>query len=109
MADERLLPPAQAVNPMAQDPNKYWEDGFCGGSEYSGDVDLDRMIYPERPAKPKEKTAEQWSALFQMTPEERRAHDLREQDPAADPRDDREDRHYSSKMPGMRLVVWQRR
>ena len=65
---------------MAQDPNKYWEDGFCGGSEYSGDVDLDRMIYPERPAKPKEKTAEQWSALFQMTPEERRAHDLREQD-----------------------------
>jgi len=33
-------------------PDQYYEDGFRGGNELPDDLDLDRMIYPERKAKP---------------------------------------------------------
>lgn len=32
-------------------PGTYYEDGFCHGGELPDDLDLDRMIYPERPVK----------------------------------------------------------
>ena len=33
-------------------PNEYFPDGFCHGNELPDDLDLDRMIYPERQPKP---------------------------------------------------------
>lgn len=32
-------------------PDQYYPDGFRGGSELPDDTDLDRMVYPEAPAK----------------------------------------------------------
>ena len=34
-------------------PGTFYPDGFCHGGELPDDLDLDRMIYPERPNPPK--------------------------------------------------------
>ena len=40
---------------MARDPvHVGYEDGYMGGSELPSDVDIDSMIFPERPAPPKD-------------------------------------------------------
>ena len=55
----------------------HYQDGFCGGSELPQDLELDRMIYPERPAEPElmlwepGQTLEQWQTRNKQMEEAR--------------------------------------